>query len=108
MYKNVLSSVAILSLSLVTTACGFSSPESIAPVSDSVGGVVDAGVIPLPTKPGYQLHSYVVLRKMNVQHYVYILEKDGVPVVGTDAAQTINKNTVTVSSSLDSSPQIKK
>ena len=95
--SKLMFSVLSLATLVALSSCGFPDARSIAPVSESIGGVVDAGAVPLPNKPGWQLRSYNVLRKHEVIHYVYVLEQNGEPVADTSTEYKQGKTSRSVS-----------
>ncbi len=86
----------VIAAVLTVTGCGKPDPSTVRPVSSTVGSVVDAGVLPLPNRPGYQLRHYEVLREMQQRHYIYVIEKDEQPVAGINAQYTQGKSQVSV------------
>jgi hypothetical protein len=57
----------------------------------------DLGAVNVPGKPGYTLHGYSIERQNLQPHYVYVLEKDGEPVAGTDTSYMNGKTQATTS-----------
>lgn len=48
----------------------------------TVGGnrvMVDNGTVALPGKPGYKVHQYLNIHDVQGTHFLYVIEKDGVP-----------------------------
>ena len=91
-------SLVALGLALVAllTGCGKPDPSTVRSVNQSIGSVVDAGAVPLPNRPGYKLRHYEVLREMQTRHYLYVIEKDEVPVAGVQTQASEGKSQVSV------------
>lgn len=87
-------------LTLSISGCGKADPSTVRPVSRTIGSVVDAGSVALPNRPGYRLRHYEVLREFRVSHYLYVIEKDGVPVAGVDNQYQSGKTKDTVSTAV--------
>lgn len=98
-----------LSIALLAglSGCGKADPSTVRPVTRTVGSVVDAGAVDLPNRPGYRLRHYEVLRDMQVRHYLYVIEKDDVPVAGVDGQYQSGKTRVSVDT-IVATPQLAK
>jgi hypothetical protein len=57
----------------------------------------DLGAVDVPGRPGYTLHGYTITRQNLQPHYVYVLEKDGEPMAGTDTSYISGKSQTTTS-----------
>lgn len=44
--------------------------------------LIENGVVDLPGKPGYKVRQYINYHHSTPSHYLYLVEKDGVPVSG--------------------------
>lgn len=98
MCKTTRFTILTIACAVLLTGCGFKDKDAINSVDDTIGGVVDAGAVDLPNRPGYKLRSYVVLRPMRGQHFVYVIEKDGLPVAGAQTDQSKGQHQTAVSS----------
>lgn len=87
-----------IACAVLLAGCGFRDKNDIKTVEEAVGGVIDAGAVDLPNRPGYKLRSYVVLRPKMGQHFVYVIEKDGTPVAGAQTTTSTGQHQDTVSS----------
>lgn len=76
--KKLLLSLLTILTGLLLTSCGTHDP-----LSKRVNDVADLGAMPLPHS-GYQLHGYrVVNAGMEMDHFVYLVERNGQPVAGS-------------------------
>lgn len=48
----------------------------------AMDNLIENGVTDLPGKPGYKVRQYINYHRHNPNHYLYLVEKDGVPVSG--------------------------